>query len=68
MPKYFYEVKKSYCNCHPETCSCNDFEILFDGKYLCSGNNLKEMERIVARANLGTQSLNIAEIIQEGKL
>ena len=27
-----YEVHYNHCNCHPETCSCNDWAISFDGE------------------------------------
>lgn len=50
MAKFTY--KRSRCDCHPETCSCNDYVILMDGEKLVTVFNedaavkfIKKMEK-----------------------
>ncbi len=54
MSKHTIEVVyKGYCGCHPETCSCNDYCIVFDGEKIASGNSKPDLERLVLLARLG---------------
>lgn len=46
-----YKIEKTYCNCHPETCNCKSYKIYFNNLFICSGNNLKEMQLLINLAN-----------------
>ncbi len=57
--KLRYEVQPNRCNCHPETCSCPDYEVWTkdkDGNYIrriCGGQDKNTLELLCSRANKG---------------
>lgn len=48
-----YALVPNKCDCHPETCSCPDYTVLFHRQVLARGNNKWHLERMVERANAG---------------
>lgn len=49
MTRLAYAVDRNYCNCHPETCSCNDWVINHNGKKHSTYSSL-EVAKEVANA------------------
>lgn len=52
MPRY--EVKPNYCNCHPETCCCNDWAVIdaTDGMPYDTFFDQRKAKQIAALLNL----------------
>lgn len=50
-----YIVVSNYCNCHPETCCCDDLAIVDNktGKTYITGNNCKSLQEICDLKNNG---------------
>lgn len=50
-----YQVKSNYCNCHPETCCCNDWAVYSADGEKHSTHFKREVAELVAEA-LNTKS------------
>jgi hypothetical protein len=48
-PALLAEVRMNHCNCHPETCCCNDYAV-YVGDKKHSTHFRKEVAELVARA------------------
>jgi len=46
-----YELIKTTCICHPETCCCEDYQILLDGKAVAKTSDYFAGLSLVQRAN-----------------
>jgi len=46
-----YELHRNYCQCHPETCTCNNYRIVGDGKVIAKGDDKHAMWKLVCAAN-----------------
>ena len=64
----YYSLERTHCNCHPETCCCDDYVIFLNenNNYIriASGNEKQELERLVNLANNSfgdTQNLNLED-------
>lgn len=50
--KDIYEVRHNTCNCHPETCACNDWAIYKNDEKYTSFFYKEEAEALVDYLNL----------------
>lgn len=47
-----YYVEVNYCKCHPETCCCNDWNVVDDiGNFYASFFHKRDAERLVSLLN-----------------
>jgi hypothetical protein len=46
-----YTIEYNVCNCHPETCNCNPWKIIYKDKKIATGYFRKPLEKLCRRAN-----------------
>ena len=50
--RLMYKIEGNYCNCHPETCCCNNYKITFNGDKIGTAYSVSDqLENMVKLAN-----------------
>jgi hypothetical protein len=59
-----YNLERTRCNCHPETCGCSDFVINLNGKFVAAGGDKDSMKQLVKLANESLDR-NLSKILRD---